>query len=132
MSRIRGNGLKPERVVAAALADLGLRARRNIKSLPGSPDFVLDRERIALFVHGCFWHACPKHLRMPRTRREFWAEKFAGNSARDARAARALRRSGWSVLTVWEHDTRRGIERVILVIRRKLARARTSRARRGR
>lgn len=83
---------------------LGYRFRLHRKDLPGSPDIVLPKYRTAIFVHGCFWH---RHQRCrfaytPKTRTEFWKEKFGDNIVRDRKTARSLRQAGWHVLTVWE------------------------------
>lgn len=122
MSRIRGNCLKPELAVAAALCSLGYRAvARNPRDLPGSPDFVLERLDTAIFVHGCYWHGCPAHYRSPKSNTVFWRKKLDANRKRDARCARALRRAGWSVLTVWEHDTRLGHSHLVSLLRSRVA-----------
>jgi DNA mismatch endonuclease (patch repair protein) len=68
------------------------------------PDFVFRTERVAVFVDGCFWHGCPKHCNQPANNREFWRRKLAGNRARDALVSRTLRRAGWRVVRVWEHE----------------------------
>jgi DNA mismatch endonuclease (patch repair protein) len=75
--------------------------RRSVR-LTGRPDFVFRAERLALFVDGCFWHGCPRHARIPKTRVRFWGEKLAGNARRDRVVTRALRKSGWRVLRIWE------------------------------
>ena len=109
MARITGDGLGPERAMAAAIRAAGARGFvRNDRSLPGSPDFAFHAARLAVFVHGCFWHGCPRHYRAPRTRRRFWSAKLAANRRRDARVRRALNRLGWSVMVVWEHSLRNG------------------------
>lgn len=129
MGKIRGDNLRPETAVGEALRSLGYRAvTRNASDLPGSPDFVLARPRVAVFVHGCFWHGCPAHYRPPKSNGAFWRGKLATNRRRDARCARALRRAGWSVLTVWEHDTRLGHSHLVSLLRRRLASARRRRA----
>lgn len=103
MSRIRGADTKPEILVRRFLHAGGFRYRLHPADLPGKPDIALRKYRTVVLVHGCFWHAhhCQKG-RVPRTRSRFWSKKFALNKARDARNARALRRLGWRVLTVWE------------------------------
>ena len=68
------------------------------------PDFVFPKQRVAVFVDGCFWHGCPKHATQPKNNRAFWRKKLAGNKARDARVNRALRRAGWRVVRIWEHQ----------------------------
>jgi DNA mismatch endonuclease (patch repair protein) len=77
--------------------------RRN-QPLFGKPDFVFPRQRVVLFVDGCFWHGCSKHSNMPRNNQEFWAKKLDGNKIRDRVVTRKLRRMGWSVVRVWEHE----------------------------
>ena len=68
------------------------------------PDFVFKEARLALFVDGCFWHGCPKHATKPKNNRAFWRRKLAANKARDRLVNLALRRAGWRVLRVWEHE----------------------------
>ena len=80
-------------------------------SLTVTPDFVFREMRLALFVDGCFWHGCPKHGTNPKGNAAFWAKKFAANKARDARVNRALRRAGWRVLRVWEHELKQSGKR---------------------
>jgi DNA mismatch endonuclease, patch repair protein len=70
----------------------------------GKPDFVFPKQKIALFVDGCFWHGCPQHGTMPKNNRPFWEKKLAGNVERDAYVARQLRKMGWKVIRVWEHE----------------------------
>jgi DNA mismatch endonuclease, patch repair protein len=104
MSRIRGDGLKPEASLERELRRLGVRFERNSPELPGRPDFVFKRAKLAVFVHGCFWHKCPRHCRIPKTRRSFWLRKFDGNKRRDERQRRKLRAMGWRTKVVWEHS----------------------------
>lgn len=70
----------------------------------GKPDFVFSKQKVALFVDGCFWHGCPKHANMPRNNQEFWAKKLQGNKDRDKLVNRELRKLGWTVVRVWEHE----------------------------
>lgn len=72
--------------------------------MPGRPDFLFRAEKVAVFVHGCFWHGCQRCYRPPKSNRSFWRRKLAENRSRDRRAARLLRDAGYSVLVVWEHD----------------------------
>lgn len=104
MSRIRSTGTRPERAVAAMLRRLHISFRVHAKDLPGSPDFVIPKAGVVVFVHGCFWHrhhGC-RHCYTPKSRNRFWRDKFAKNVRRDRRATRALRELGWSVAVVWE------------------------------
>ena len=124
MARIRGTNTKPELLVRSALHRAGFRFRLHAPTLPGRPDVVLPRHRVVVFVHGCFWHrhGC-RHSTTPATRVRFWKEKFERNVARDARNARALRRLGWRVLTIWECRLRAvaGRERALAALVRRIA-----------
>jgi len=108
MSRIRGRDTGPERAVRSMLHRMGYRFRLHSRSLPGKPDLVLPRYGTVIFVHGCFWHrhrGCP-FAYTPKSRTEFWKNKFRDNAARDRRVARELRTLGWQVLVVWECELR--------------------------
>lgn len=112
MSAIHGKNTKPEFAVRKVLTRAGFRYRLHRKDLPGTPDVVMPGRRIAIFVHGCFWHqhkGC-RFSRMPTTNTAFWHEKLTRNVERDSQAAEALLRGGWRILTVWECATRRGAE----------------------
>ena len=87
------------------------------------PDFVFRKQRLVLFVDGCFWHGCPAHYTRPKARRAFWDAKIAANRARDRRVDRALRASGWRVLHVWEHALKaRELGRTLVRLRRAVGR----------
>ena len=104
--RMRRQGRRataPERELVSHLRRLGYKVVENDPSLPGTPDLVLERHRVAVFVHGCFWHGCTSHFTLPKHNRRWWKDKIAANKRRDRRKADALRRLGWSVYTVWEH-----------------------------
>ena len=108
MSRVHGKNTKPERIVRSILHAMGYRFRLHRRDLPGSPDIVLPRYRMLIFVHGCFWH---RHLgcartTTPKTRTAFWQDKFEANVARDRHNQVALARDGWRVEIVWECETR--------------------------
>jgi DNA mismatch endonuclease, patch repair protein len=105
MAAIRSKGNKDtELKLASILRTNGIKGWRRSQRLPGSPDFVFRRERLAVFVDGCFWHACPKHGRTPDGNRSFWLRKLNRNKQRDQRVSRQLRRAGWRVLRFWAHD----------------------------
>ena len=106
MRRVKGRGTGPELTVRKALTALNVRYRLNRKDLPGSPDIVLGPRRLAIFVHGCFWHGhdCARGSRIPKANRDYWVAKVARNTARDAAAERALGALGWRVETIWECD----------------------------
>jgi DNA mismatch endonuclease (patch repair protein) len=108
MSRIRGRGNKDTELALMKLLRrhhvTGWRRNQNVF---GKPDFVFWQVRLALFVDGCFWHGCPKHCNTPANNRAFWKTKLAANQARDRRVNRELRKLGWRVVRIWEHDLKR-------------------------
>jgi DNA mismatch endonuclease (patch repair protein) len=110
MSRIRGSGNKDTelRMMALFRAHRVTGWRRGV-TLFGKPDFVFHRERVVVFVDGCFWHGCPKpkHAPLPKNRAEWWAAKLARNRERDLLVTRTLRKAGWRVVRIWECDLRR-------------------------
>lgn len=104
MSGIKGKNTKPELQVRKALFSMGYRFRLHRKDLPGRPDIVLPGRRVAILVHGCFWHGhrdC-RYAKTPSTRTEFWTTKLDGNRARDIRDLEALQTAGWRTLVIWE------------------------------
>ncbi len=108
MARISGKNTQPEIMVRRILHALGSRFRLHRRDLPGCPDVVLPSRHLAIFVHGCFWHrhdGC-KMSTIPKTRREFWAAKFAANVARDHRNIQVLKAIGWRAEVIWECETR--------------------------
>ena len=105
MSRIKGKGNKDtELVMIQILRSNHISGWRRNQAVFGKPDFVFPKQKIALFVDGCFWHGCPKHSNMPQNNREFWQKKLQGNKERDKRVTRELRKLGWVVVRVWEHE----------------------------
>jgi DNA mismatch endonuclease (patch repair protein) len=108
MSGIRCKNTKPEVFVRKALFAAGFRFRLHRRELPGVPDVVLPGRKVAVFVHGCFWHlhkGC-KNAKLPATRPDFWREKLGLNAERDGENIKTLLASGWRVLVVWECATR--------------------------
>lgn len=108
MSRIQGRDTKPEMAVRKLVFAMGYRYRLHVKKLPGKPDLVFPGRRKVIFVHGCFWHRhrCKYGKPVPQTRRTFWEEKLEKNKERDAKNVGKLRTMGWSVLVIWECETR--------------------------
>lgn len=110
MRRVRGRDTGPERAVRRLLTGMGLRYRLHRSDLPGRPDLALGPRRVAVFVHGCFWHGhdCPRGSRQPKANAEYWSAKIARNRARDLRDLEALAVAGWRGLTIWECELRDG------------------------
>ena len=104
MRRIRGKNSKPELLLRRAVHAAGFRFRLHRRDLPGTPDLILPRHRLALFMHGCFWHrhAGCHNCTMPSTRVDFWLKKFTANEARDVWVREELRSRGWRVEVIWE------------------------------
>lgn len=119
MRRVRTSATGPELKVRKIVRALGLRYTSKTKHLPGRPDVLLPTLGIAVFVHGCFWHGCSKCFLEPTTNRLWWRRKIAATRSRDQRTARQLRRLGYSVITIWEHDSdsriRRRLERSVTI-----------------
>jgi len=107
MSRIKGTDTLPEKRVRSLLHLMGYRFRLHYAALPGKPDIVLPRHRKVVFVNGCFWHGhtCRRGA-LPETNGEFWEAKISKNKKRDQRSIRQLRKMGWSVLTIWQCQTK--------------------------
>ena len=108
MQRVRSKDTTPERVVRSLVHRLGYRFRLHRGDLPGKPDLVLPRLQKVIFVHGCFWHrhGCSAGRSTPASNQAYWLAKFERNRLRDATARRKLRRAGWTVLVVWECQTK--------------------------
>jgi DNA mismatch endonuclease, patch repair protein len=108
MASIRKRDTRPEMAVRRALHAQGLRFRLHRSDLPGTPDVVLPGRRLAVFVHGCFWHQHPgcSWSRMPSGNTSYWGPKLARNIERDTKARRQLETLGWRVIVVWECEAR--------------------------
>lgn len=104
MARIKGRDTRPELLLRQALWRRGLRYRVHKRVEGVRPDVVFIRARLAIFVDGCFFHACPLHGKHPVTNSEYWQRKLARNVERDAENNRALQEAGWRVLRLWEHE----------------------------
>ena len=124
MAAIKGTNTKPEEQVRKYLFSKGFRYRKNVRSLPGSPDIVLPKYNTVIFVNGCFWHKhdC-KWFKWPKSNADFWRDKITKNVERDARNIELLEKNGWQVLTLWECEIKKDFENnmqhVVEVIKRK-------------
>lgn len=120
MGLVKGRGNRSTELrLLAVFGSLGITGWRRGSRLPGSPDFIFRARRIAVFVDGCFWHGCPEHYTIPATNADFWRKKREDNVARDRRVDLELRRRGWRVLRIWEHELR---ARELQTLSRKLGR----------
>jgi DNA mismatch endonuclease (patch repair protein) len=111
MRQIRSKGMKPEMLVRTVAHRLGYRYRLHRRDMPGKPDLVFGPRKKVIFVHGCFWHShghpdCIDGRRQPKSNLEYWLPKLARNKERDATNEAALIKLGWTILTVWECETR--------------------------
>jgi DNA mismatch endonuclease (patch repair protein) len=104
MRRVKGKDTSPELKVRAALRRLGVGYRLHRADLPGKPDIAMPGRKLALYVHGCFWHGhdCARGARMPKANRAYWEAKIGRNRARDAAHQAALQAKGWRAVTLWE------------------------------
>jgi len=122
MSRIRGKDTKPEFVLRRALREVGAPGYRlHWKKAPGRPDIAYPGRKLAVFVHGCYWHRCPHcSPSIPKTHTDFWQKKFARNQERDARKLRELEDAGWEVIVLWECEIKKDSVGSAMNIKRKL------------
>lgn len=125
MRRVKGRDTSPELAVRRILRAAGIGYRLGGMALPGRPDVVMKGRKVALFVHGCFWHGhdCPRGARQPKTNAGYWIAKIDRNRARDAAAVQALAASGWRVVVVWECEMRQAdfAARLIATVRGQAA-----------
>nr|WP_255418243.1 very short patch repair endonuclease [Nocardiopsis sp. TNDT3] len=122
----RGRDTKPELALRSALHSKGLRYRVDkspIKGMRRRADIVFPKEKLAVFVDGCFWHGCPQHMRPAKKNAKFWQAKIEDNRARDANTNETLSAAGWTVARFWEHEDPReaaeSIESTLLLLRPK-------------
>lgn len=110
MSHIRSTNTKPEEMVRKYLFSKGFRYRKNVRSLPGSPDIVLPKYKTVIFVNGCFWHKhdCPRFV-WPSSNVEYWRNKITRNVERDQETQTALKKEGWNVYVVWECQLKKNL-----------------------
>ncbi|HEY5409857.1 MAG TPA: DNA mismatch endonuclease Vsr, partial [Caulobacteraceae bacterium] len=106
MARVKARDTGPELIVRRLLWRLGARYRLDRRDLPGRPDIVMPGRKLAIFVHGCFWHGhdCTRGARVPKANRDYWTAKIARNHTRDIETSSRLQAMGWRVEVVWECD----------------------------
>lgn len=120
MSLIRGRGNRDTELrLIKIFREHGVIGWRRHQPIFGKPDFIFPALKLAVFVDGCFWHGCPQHGTKPKNNAAFWSAKIAANRARDTCVTRTLRRSGWRVLRLWEHELRpKNARRLLARLRR--------------
>ena len=106
MRQVKGKDTTPELKVRRALTKLGARFRLHRKDLPGAPDIVMPGRKLAIFVHGCFWHGhdCSRGAREPKANADYWRGKIGRNRERDGETRAKLAALGWRVEVIWECD----------------------------
>jgi len=124
MRQVKGRDTTPERIVRRLLWRLGARYRLDRRDLPGRPDIVLAGRKLAIFVHGCFWHGhdCARGARVPKANRAYWTGKIGGNRARDTQTRAQLEAQGWRVEVIWECELKDAValeQRLTVMLARK-------------
>lgn len=120
MSSIKGKNTKPELILRKLLWKNGLRGYRLHYKVPGKPDIAFVNKKIAVFIHGCYWHRCPTcDLPIPRSNTEFWQNKFQRNVERDKNKELLLKEAGWEVIIIWECELKAELIKVIEKIKKK-------------
>ena len=113
---------KPEFILKEELKKEEIKSfHMNYDKLPGTPDFAFKKEKLAIFLHGCFWHRCPYcNPHFPNSNQEYWSAKFARNKVRDVRVRKELRFQGWRPMIIWECKLKKSPRKVISRIRKTL------------
>ena len=112
MSSIRGKNTKPEIAIRKLLWSKGIRYRIHNRSIFGTPDIAIKKNKLAIFVDGCFWHGCRKCYREPKTNVEYWRNKILNNKKRRKNVKSALKSEGWNILEFWEHEIKSNPEKI--------------------
>lgn len=121
MAAIRSRGNKATELTLASLFRAAeLKGWRRHANIPGRPDFTFPKQRLAIFVDGCFWHGCAKHCRMPASNKKYWTAKIERNMRRDRATRILLRQKGWQVLRIWEHELKSRPTSILARIQKKL------------
>lgn len=113
MQNIRSAGTLPEALIMHALRRKKIYFAKNVKSITGKPDIVFRRKKIAVFIDSDFWHVHPKRFIMPQSNKRYWKEKIRRNKSRDKEVNGKLKKEGWKVIRIWEHDVKRNIAKCI-------------------
>jgi len=119
MRAVPSRDTKPELLLRSALFGRGHRFRKDFDPVPGQRckvDIVFTKQKVCIFVDGCFWHGCPEHYRTPKSHSDWWDEKIRDNVARDLTKTQMLVDEGWNVMRIWEHDVRQGPDNCVRTI----------------
>ena len=119
MSANKGKNTKPELMLREALIKIGIPDFViHIKDVPGRPDIAYPEKKLAIFVHGCFWHRCPIcNPKLPKSNTKYWKTKFEKNKERDAKKIKALMDAGWKTLVIWEHEIKKDVRQCASIVK---------------
>ena len=120
MQRIRSKGTLPEKLLARELRKRKVYFSQHSSSLSGKPDFIFRKKNLLVFIDSCFWHKCPQHYIKPKSNLGYWLPKIKRNVRRDKTVNRELKKLGWRVLRIWEHELKKNQERCVNRILKKL------------
>ena len=112
MSQIKSKNAKPEIIIKKLIWKKGYKYRIG-HGLIGKPDMVFSFCRVVVFIDGCFWHSCPEHCRIPLSNVAYWKQKISSNKKRDRRINSQLKKEGWRVIRVWEHDVKNNLTKAV-------------------
>ncbi len=115
MSRIRGKDTTPEKIIRTALHKGGYRysLKHRFKEIRCTPDIVMVSRKACIFVDGCFWHGCPRCFKAPKSNRRYWEPKIKRNKERDKKQNRYLKKQGWKVIRIWEHEINNNLKKAV-------------------
>jgi len=116
MRNIRSKGTRPELKVARELKRRRIYFSSHSKTVPGKPDIIFRRKKIAVFIDSDFWHGNPGYFKMPKSNTRYWKAKIEGNRCRDRQVNAVLRKSGWKIIRIWEHNLNNNLSRSVLRI----------------
>ena len=111
MQNMRSSKTNPEKQFAKELRKRKIYFAQNVSSIIGKPDFVFRKKKVIVFIDSCFWHKCPRHYIQPKSNLNYWRPKIARNVKRDKQVNRILKKEGWKVLRIWEHELKEGFEK---------------------
>lgn len=120
MTRIKSKNTGPELALRKMLSQNKISGYRLHYKIFGKPDLVFPRKKLAVFIDGCFWHKCPFCFVKPASRLKFWEKKIKNNVERDKQVNKSLKKNGWKILRIWEHELRKNPEMIYKKIVRKL------------